>query len=174
MAAESLTDRVVTLRPWRDGDAAAIVECVDGEPEIARWLDRMPQPYALEDARAYIAGSEERSFAITDAETGRVLGSIGLGPLEDGVGEVGYWVRRDTRGHGVATRALVLLSRWALGLEGVARVQLRAGAENAPSRRVAERAGFQLEGVLRSAHWNPRMRCRQDWALYSLLPGDLP
>lgn len=174
MAAASLTDRVVTLRPWREGDAAAIVECMDGEPEIARWLDRVPQPYALEDARAYIAGIGEQSFAITDADTGRVLGSIGFGPLEDGVGEVGYWVRRDIRGRGVATRALVLLSRWALGLEGTARVQLRADVENEPSRRVAERAGFQLEGVLRSAHWNARIGRRQDWAMYSLLPGDVP
>jgi RimJ/RimL family protein N-acetyltransferase len=174
MAAESLTDRVVTLRPWREDDAAAIVECMDGEPEIARWLDRVPQPYALEDARAYIAGIGEQSFAITDADTGRVLGSIGFGLLEDGVGEVGYWVRRDIRGRGVATRALVLLSRWALGLEGIARVQLRADVENEPSRRVAERAGFQLEGVLRSAHWNARIGRRQDWAMYSLLPGDVP
>ena len=173
MAAESLTDRVVTLRPWRESDAAAIVECVDGEPEIARWLDRVPQPYSLEDACASIAGMGEQSFAITDAETGRVLGSIGFGPLEDGVGEIGYWVRGDVRGRGVATRALVLVSRWALGLEGVARVQLRADVENAPSRRVAERAGFQLEGVLRSAHWNARLGRRQDWALYSLLRGDL-
>jgi len=149
MAAESLTDRVVTLRPWRESDAAAIVECVNGEPEIARWLDRIPQPYSLEDARAYIAGMGEESFAITDAETGRVLGSIGFGPLEDGVGEVGYWVRGDVRGCGIATRALVLLSRWALRLQGVARIQLRADVENSPSRRVAERAGFQLEGVLR-------------------------
>jgi RimJ/RimL family protein N-acetyltransferase len=174
MAAASLTDRVVTLRPWREDDAAAIVECMDGEPEIARWLDRVPQPYALEDARAYIAGIGEQSFAITDADTGRVLGSIGFGQLEDGVGEVGYWVRRDIRGRGVATRALVLLSRWALGLEGIARVQLRADVENEPSRRVAERAGFQLEGVLRSAHWNARIGRRQDWAMYSLLPGDVP
>jgi RimJ/RimL family protein N-acetyltransferase len=174
MAAESLTDRVVTLRPWRMGDAAAIVECVDGDAEIARWLDQVPQPYSLEDAQAYIRGLGEEAFAITDTSSGRVLGSIGVRWNDAGdVGEVGYWLRADARGNGVTTRALVFACAWALGREGVARLQLRADLENEPSRRVAERAGFRLEGVLRSAHWNARIGRRQDWALYSLLPGDL-
>jgi RimJ/RimL family protein N-acetyltransferase len=173
MDVEALSNGVVTLRRWREGDAAAIVECMDGEPDIARWLDQVPQPYTVEDARAFITGFGELSFAITDAETGRLLGSIGFGPVADGVGEIGYWVRGDARGRGVASAALVLLSRWALGQEGVERVYLNADVDNTPSRRVAERAGFQLEGVLRSAHWNARLGRRQDWAQYSLLPGDL-
>jgi RimJ/RimL family protein N-acetyltransferase len=52
-------------------------------------------------------------------------------------------------------------------------VQLRAEVGNVPSRRVAEKAGFQLEGVLRSAHWSPRLERRVDWAMYSLLPGEI-
>ena len=38
--------------------------------------------------------------------------------------------------------------------------------------RVAERAGFTREGVLRHAHWNPRIGCRRDWAIYSVLRGE--
>jgi RimJ/RimL family protein N-acetyltransferase len=175
MSDEQLTDSVVTLRPWRDGDEAAIVECVDGEPEITRWLDRVPQPYTLEDARGYIAGLGEESFAITDATTGRVLGSIGAHWNESGdVAEIGYWLRADARGRGVMTRALALISAWALGRDGVARLQLRADVENTSSRRVAEKAGFKPEGILRSAYWNPRLARRVDWAIYSLLPGELP
>jgi RimJ/RimL family protein N-acetyltransferase len=71
------------------------------------------------------------------------------------------------------TRAVVLLSRAVLARDEVERVQLRADVENVPSRRVAEKAGFRLEGVLRSAHWNARLGRRQDWALYSLLSSDL-
>ncbi len=51
---EPLTDDVVTLRPWSQSDAGAMVDCLNGDPEISRWLDRIPQPYSLEDARAYI------------------------------------------------------------------------------------------------------------------------
>jgi RimJ/RimL family protein N-acetyltransferase len=89
------------------------------------------------------------------------------------VGEVGYWLRADARGSGVTSRALLLISRWALSRDGVGRLQLRAAVENAASRRVAEKAGFRLEGVLRAAHWSPRLERRVDWAMYSLLPGEL-
>ena len=174
MSEISLTDRVVSLRPWRPEDAEEIVECLDGDPEISRWLDQVPQPYTVVDARAYLGGVGEQAFAITDSETGRVLGSIGVRWNESGdVGEIGYWIRADARGGGLMTRALVVISRWALARDGVERLQLRADIENVSSRRVAEKAGFVLEGVLRSAHWNARRGLRQDWALYSLLPGEL-
>jgi RimJ/RimL family protein N-acetyltransferase len=173
MKRDSLNDGVVVLRPWQETDATEIVACVNGDPEISRWLDRVPQPYTLEDADAYIQGLGEEAFAITDAETGRLLGAIGFRPLPDGIGEIGYWLRSDVRGRGLTTRALSLLSRSALEHDGVARVQLRADVENTASCRVAESAGFCREGVLRSAHWNPRLRRRQDWVIYSLLPGDL-
>ncbi len=176
MSDELLSDPKVTLRSWTPGDAAAIVECLNGDPEISRWLDQIPQPYSLEDAQAYVAGEitpGETRFAITDTSSGSVLGSIGFGPVANQTGEIGYWLRADARDGGVATQALVLLSRWALARDDVERVQLRADIENVASRRVAEKAGFRLEGVLRSAYFNPRLGRRQDWAMYSLLPGDL-
>jgi RimJ/RimL family protein N-acetyltransferase len=170
---EALGDGVVSLRPWRSEDAAALVECIDGDPEITRWLDLIPQPYTAADARQYLDGLGEQAFAITAVPSGEILGSIGIRWTELGdVGEIGYWVRRDARGRGVATRALVIVSRWAIELEGVGRLQLRAAQDNLASRRVAEAAGFRLEGVLRAAHWSERQHRRLDWALYSLLPDD--
>jgi RimJ/RimL family protein N-acetyltransferase len=115
----------------------------------------------------------EEKFAVTDAGSGRVLGSIGLRwDTPDSAAEVGYWIRRDARGRGLMTRAVVLVSQHAFDA-GAARVFLRADPENAASCRVAEKAGFMREGVMRSAHWNPRLGRRQDWAFYSLLPGEL-
>jgi RimJ/RimL family protein N-acetyltransferase len=171
---ELLKDELVALRPWTRADVDAIVECIDGDPEIGIWHDQVPQPYTAADARGYVDGIGEQAFAITDASTGRVLGSIGIrwNELRD-VGEIGYWVRADARGKGVVSRALALVWRFALGREGAARLQLRADGENAPTRRAAEKVGYRLEGVLRSAHWNGRLGRRQDWALYSLLPGEL-
>ena len=95
-----LTDAVAHAPAMAAADAATIVECIDGDPELTKWLDQVPQPYSLADARAYVAGLEEQSFAVTDAASGRVLGSIGLRRNDDAVGEIGYWIRADARGGG--------------------------------------------------------------------------
>jgi RimJ/RimL family protein N-acetyltransferase len=176
-----LTDGVVTLRPWTERDVAAITAaCRDDE--IASWLDQVPQPYSKADARAYVAmtrrGWKEAThaaFAVTDASTGDVIGSVGVHWLdpEQRVAEVGYWVARGARGRGVATRATKLAARWAIDRCGMKRIQLRADTRNAASQLVAERAGFQREGVLRSSRFNPRQGRRVDFAIYSLLPGEL-
>lgn len=172
MSEQPRSDGVVALRAWTATDAPAIVECIDGDEEISRWLDQIPQPYTRADALAYIGGVGEQAFALTDAREGRVLGSIGLRwNDEHDVAEVGYWLRSDARGCGLATRALLLATGIAFA-DGAARVQLRAAVGNDASRRVAEKVGFRLEGVLRSAHWSPRLQRRLDWAMYSLLPDD--
>ncbi len=156
MGIESLKDDVIVLRPWSFADIEAIVECIDGDPEIARWLDQVPQPYTRQDARGYVGGIGEQAFAITDAESGRLLGSIGVRWSErHDVGEIG------------------LVSRFAFEHEGAARLQLRADVDNVGSRRAAEKAGYSFEGVQRAAHWNERLGRRQDHAMYSLLPGEM-
>jgi RimJ/RimL family protein N-acetyltransferase len=71
------------------------------------------------------------------------------------------------------TRALKLISRRAIEVDGAARLQLRADPLNVASCRVAEKAGFTREGLLRSVYWNARLGRRQDHVLFSLLPGEL-
>jgi RimJ/RimL family protein N-acetyltransferase len=178
-----LADDVVTLRPWRAEDAPALVACLDGDPEISRWLDQIPQPYGLDDAHQYLAACRRDweagagvSFAVLDAVDGTLLASLGmrLADLPDGVAEAGYWVAREARGRGVATHALRLASRWLFRATEIERLQLRADALNVPSQRVAEKAGFTREGVLRSLHYNPRRGRRVDFVIFSLLRSELP
>jgi RimJ/RimL family protein N-acetyltransferase len=172
MASPPLNDGVVALRSWQTADAPAIVECCDGDEEMAGWLDRLPQPYTRADAEFSIAMEGEETFAVTDSGSGRILGSIGLTwNRDDSIAEIGYWLRADARGNGYMTRAVALVTSHALA-NGAERVQLRADPENVASCRVAEKAGFVREGVLRSAHWNPRLHRRQDWAMYSALRSD--
>jgi RimJ/RimL family protein N-acetyltransferase len=71
----------------------------------------------------------------------------------------------------VATRALRLLSRWALSEHGLARVQLIVEPENVASIRVAENAGFQREALLRS--YIELKGRRRDVYLYALLADDV-
>jgi ribosomal-protein-serine acetyltransferase len=175
-----LTDGVVTLRPWTDDDVDAIAGAC-AEEEIARWMHLIPQPYTKADAREYVAASRVAwrsgtgaTFAIVDA-AGDPVGSIGMRVVDadDRIVEVGYWAAARARGRGLTTRALRLIAEWVLDEVGAERVQLRADVLNAASRRVAEKAGFALEGVLRSSGFNARQGRRIDYAVYSLLPGEV-
>jgi [ribosomal protein S5]-alanine N-acetyltransferase len=108
---------------------------------------------------------------VTDGPSGRLLGGIGLRLPADGIGEVGYWVRRDARGRGVATRALDLVARWALEEQRLIRVQLTAEPGNVASQRVAEKVGFRREGLLR--RYLKIGGERRDGVMFSLLREDL-
>jgi RimJ/RimL family protein N-acetyltransferase len=83
---------------------------------------------------------------------------------------VGYWVKDGARRRGVATRALELVSRWAIHELGVERLWLTTAPENAASQRVAVKAGFSREALLR-AHVRFG-NGRRDSVLYSLLATD--
>jgi RimJ/RimL family protein N-acetyltransferase len=166
----------VVLRPWRIEDVPAVTAaCQDAE--IARWLAFVPQPYTEEDARVYIrecidAADDRRPFAITDAETGEVVGAIDMHINRMQTGHVGYWMAAEARDRGLTTAALEAISRWAVEEVGLGRVELVTDPDNIASQRVAEKAGFIREGVLRSILLN-RDGTRRDGVMFSLLPGDL-
>jgi RimJ/RimL family protein N-acetyltransferase len=135
-----------TLRPVCEADVPSIVRaCAD--PEIARWLPHLPQPYRVEDARAFVAQSiegralgREHSFAIVGEDDG-LLGVVGL-RLTDDPPTVGYWIAPEARGRGVATAATAALGAWAFATFGPGRLALHAEPANRASCRVAEKCGF--------------------------------
>jgi RimJ/RimL family protein N-acetyltransferase len=104
------------------------------------------------------------------APAGEVLGAIELHIRRRGVGDIGYWVAPWARRRRVATRAVVLLARWALATLPLFRLQVTTDPGNLASQAVAERAGFRREGLLRSyvvIKGRPR-----DRIMYSRLPMD--
>jgi RimJ/RimL family protein N-acetyltransferase len=162
----------ILLRPWREEDAPAVfAACQD--PEIQRWIPAIPRPYTLDDARAFVTGElglGPYQFAV--AEDGRVVGPIGMRVNESRTGHIGYWCAPGSRGRGVVSRALVALCRYGFGELGLERLELITDPDNLASQRVAEKAGFRREGVLRSHLPHPDGR-RRDSVMFSLLPGEL-
>jgi len=173
----------VTLRAWHVTDADALATRIDGDDAIATFLDQIPQPYTRDDALAYLMHCAEAwrtgalsSFAIVVDSIDGPVGSVGLHweKIDDGVAEIGYWAAEAARGRGATTEAVRLAARWGFEAEpALARLQLRADAENAASNRVAEKAGFVREGVLRSVRWNQRLLRRVDYVMWSLLRDEL-
>lgn len=164
------------LRPWQRADVEAVfLECQD--QEIQRWT-MVPAPYTRVDAEEFVASSPERwasgmpSFACVDATTGALLGSFGVVQVsEAGDTEVGYWVASAARGRGVGTRATRTLAIWLLRDVGRPRLTWHAQVGNTASRRVAEAAGFVLEGTARKAMVHRGVRV--DAWTGSMLPEDL-
>ena len=169
-----LRDGDLVLRPWTLDDVPAIVAAFN-DPEIQHWIPNIPRPYLEEHARQFVRGEVpgigDWQFAIT--EQGQVVGSIGFG-IDDTSrnAAIGYWCAKELRGRGLTTRALRLLSRHALEELGSERLELITDPDNHASRRVAEKVGFQREGVLRSHLLHPDGR-RRDSVMFSLLPGEL-
>ena len=166
------TDGPLTLRPWCEEDAPAVLRaCQDAE--IQRWLPALPRPYRLAHARAFVRGEavpDEMSFAFTVDRV--VAGSIGMSIRPDRIGHVGYWCVPEHRGHGWTARAVLLFATHAFGALGIERLELVAEPANVASQRVAAKAGFMREGLLRSYIRYPDGR-RADAVLFSLLPSDL-
>ncbi len=155
--ADRPTDGVVALRPWTGEDVPAMtVACQD--PETQRWTT-VPAGYGEAYARTFISTREESrrsgeslDLAVVDDGDGRVLGSVGVVSFDFAHrrGELGYWMAPEERGRSVATRAVRLLSELAFERLALARLTIYAATGNTASQRVAERAGFTREGVLRS------------------------
>jgi RimJ/RimL family protein N-acetyltransferase len=151
----TMTDGIVTLRLWRPTDAPAVfAACQD--PLIARFVP-IPQPYSEDDARAFIEmrghdrdGGDEQGFAIVDAATDELLGSISRhGPFGHRA-TFGYWLAPHARGRGIATRSLRLIVDWTRTTTDTIRFDLYTDVENDASGRVAQRAGFEREGTRRA------------------------
>jgi RimJ/RimL family protein N-acetyltransferase len=173
MLGVELRDGNLVLRPWTEDDVDAMVAgCND--TEVSRWIPTIPHPYTRDDALAFIRGEvrpEHEAMAIE--LDGRVVGGIGMGlNSHDYRATIGYWVAAAERGNGICTRALSLLSRHVLDEVGLQRVDLVTDPDNRASQRVAEKVGFQREGVLRAHLRHPDGRVR-DSVMFSLLPGEL-
>jgi RimJ/RimL family protein N-acetyltransferase len=173
----ALSDGEIALRPWTWDDLPALTAACQ-DPEIPRWTV-VPSPYTEDHAREFVVACDadrktgtQLALAIVDGE-GRLLGAIALGGLDwqQRTGEIGYWIARYARRRAIATRATRLLSRWALTRLGLERVELLANPLNEPSQRVAQRAGFTREGLLRK--YRRRRGEREDLVMFSLLAEEL-
>lgn len=148
----------LVLRALGPGDVPHLVRTSRDPETVAN--TGTPVPYQEADAEFFVRyaadcwrGGTGVVFAAA-APTGRFLGTFEL--RLDGyparVGEVGYSVAPWARGRGVATTALRALCDWAYAALALDRIEWRAFVANPASRRVAEKAGFTVEGTERGHH----------------------
>lgn len=151
-----LTTHSLTLRPWRASDVDALVLHADDRRIAQNLRDRFPHPYGRADAESWLEfassrPSPHRYFAICVGD--EAIGGIGIDAFDDvhrRTGELGYWLGAAHWGRGYATEAVLAMTRYGFEQLDLARIQAGVFAWNPASTRVLSKAGYQLEGTLRS------------------------
>jgi RimJ/RimL family protein N-acetyltransferase len=169
--------RLEPLDPARHGDELFAAAMAPGAEERFRYLSDDPQDRAA--FQTWLTRSFESSdplfFAVIDTASGRCEGRQSLMRItpEHGVIEVGHilWGPAIARTR-VATEALFLHARYIFETLGYRRFEWKCNSLNGPSRRAAERFGFQYEGTFRQ-HMVQKGQSR-DTTWFAMLDSDWP
>jgi RimJ/RimL family protein N-acetyltransferase len=133
-SAVELRDAELLLRPWAAGDADEVACGPGDDSEVGRFFGA---PFGGVRADP---DPEAPAFAIV--ADGRAVGRIWFAPHKRPF-EVGYFLRPDVWGRGLATRSLLLVRDWM-----AQPLVLCTHPRNERSQRLAERAGFRRDGVV--------------------------
>jgi RimJ/RimL family protein N-acetyltransferase len=180
-APRAVEDGALRIRQPRPADADAVLRAVEVSREaLGTWMNWCTPDYGRADAEFWVQSAEPAReegsaylFVIESLAPRELVGACGLERLDplDRAWRLGYWVRSDRTGRGIARRAAHLLARFAFGPLGAERLSILVATGNARSLAVAEALGAQREGLLRSRF---RLRgARHDAVVLGLLPDDL-
>lgn len=115
-----ITGSKVTIRPIEEKDIQDIYNNAK-DKEIARFT-RVPHPYKVKDAKAYVNDSQKKwkdntdySFAIIEKKHQKLVGTISLKDvsLEKKTAEIGYWIGKEYWKRGYANDALLTIEQFA-------------------------------------------------------------
>ena len=179
----SITTERLALRTPQTGDGAQLLPALlESLPQLRRFLASLPwvageqTPDSAErwcrNAQANFLARKDLPFLIFEREGGELLGACGLHRTEweTPKTEVGYWIRSSRAGRGFVTEAVNGLCGYAFAHLKAARVELVVDEDNMPSRRVADRCGFTLEGTMRSERRAPDGTLRNT-CIYARFPA---
>ncbi len=175
------TERLI-LRCVRGSDAAvvndAVCESIDDLRPYMPWAQTEPTLARSEaDCRRmqaqFLLRGELSMFMFerrADGSEGDFIGGTGLHRIDWNVRrfEIGYGCRIGRQRRGLVTEAVHALTRLAFGQLRARRVEIRMDDTNQCSWRVAQRAGYVLEGVLRNESLTPQ-RAPCDTRVYALV-----
>jgi ribosomal-protein-serine acetyltransferase len=138
-------------------------------PDLSPWMPWVHPTATLEGSRAFHEGAQQQwnertmlDFTWFDKVTQSVVGKGGFHTINWQVPkfEIGYWVRSSRAGEGLCTEAVQALVEFGQVHLGANRLEITSDPRNVPSRRVAEKSGFILEGILRKNMPDPMTSCQ--------------
>jgi RimJ/RimL family protein N-acetyltransferase len=158
---ERLESARLVLAASCPGQGAAVNEAVvESHAELKRWMPWAQKVPSVDESEGFCRQShakwlarETLDFCFFRRDDGRLVGKGGLHTIDWSIPkfEIGYWVRTSCARHGYATEATSALARFAMEALAARRIEITTDARNDASRRVAEKSGFVLEGILRQS-----------------------
>jgi RimJ/RimL family protein N-acetyltransferase len=125
--------------------------------------------FARQAAVAWDEGSRYEFYLLRNRVPVGTMGVHRVDPILSSA-EMGYWIRSDLAGQGLTTEAASAVVSFSFDDVGLHRLELHAGVGNHGSIRVAEKLGFQREGVLR--HGSRGIDGFHDAIVFGLLATD--
>jgi len=168
-------DSITELRLLGPHHAAEVFAAVaENREHLARWLCWVVHTVRVEDTEEFFTTCEEEYEAGTTVVLGiwhenEFCGSVGTHGIDlaNRHAAIGYWLAQEQEGKGLVTRACRVFLEYLFEERNMHRVEIRCATGNLRSAAIAERLGFQLEGVSRGYQWlNGRF---VDTRVYSLL-----
>jgi [ribosomal protein S5]-alanine N-acetyltransferase len=146
----TLTAEGAVLRPLEISDSEALY-LAHGDAETHQFWSS-PAHANIEQTRTYLADTlgmtGAHAWAITESG-GEALGRIALFVPREGVGEIGIIMRREAQGRGLASKALILVTKYGFETLGLNRIFGDIDPDNSASISLFLRAGYTREALLR-------------------------
>ena len=146
------------LRKWLNSDADSVAKYANNINVANNLRNVFPHPYTIEDAKWYVnnCASNDEIHQCTRAIVvdGEAVGSIGAFIKDDVYcksGEIGYWLGEPFWNRGIISEAIKQMCDLVFQKYGVVRIFAEPYAGNLGSRKVLEKAGFELEGILKKS-----------------------
>lgn len=146
------------LRDWNYEDVESLAYQANNIKIAQNLRDAFPHPYTLEDAENYITmcinNPDIKAYTKAIEVDGKAVGSIGVFIKDDVYcksGELGYWLGEPYWGAGIMTEAIKKICEEVFSKYSLVRIYAEPFIYNEASKRVLEKAGFTLEGILKKS-----------------------
>ncbi len=144
------------IRKWEMSDSQKLAGIMANPNIVDNMRDGLLHPYT-EDEKSYfiwnmMSADDDKTFAYTIETEGKVVGNIGVfrqESIHNRTAELGYYLAEEYWGRGIMTASVKWICDYVFKNSNIIRIYAEPFAENRASCRVLEKAGFELEGILK-------------------------
>ena len=147
----------ISIRKWKIEDAEELKNAINNEKILYNLRDGIPYPYTIENAQEFITQTlnapKDSQYSWAILVDNKVIGSVGVFRKDNihyQTAEIGYYIAEEYWGNGIMTKVITEVCNYIFNETDIIRIFAEPFAYNIPSCKVLEKAGFELEGILRN------------------------